>query len=69
MSLADYSFIGENAGDQAGYSIDGAGDIDNDGFDDIIIGAPFNDDGGELAGKIYLISGSSLGTSSRLSSR
>ncbi len=32
-------FKGENRGDFAGYSVDGIGDADSDGFDDIIIGA------------------------------
>ena len=64
LSDADYTFTGENSGDQAGSSVSGAGDVDGDGRDDILIGAGGNDDGGNDAGKSYLILGSSLGTSS-----
>ena len=51
-------FIGENANDEAGRAISGAGDVDGDGIPDILIGAPYNDDGGSDAGKAYLFSGS-----------
>ena len=67
LSDADYTFTGENSGDQAGSSVSGAGDVDGDGRDDILIGASGNDDGGNDAGKSYLILGSSLSTSSTLS--
>ncbi|MFO7797694.1 MAG: integrin alpha [Promethearchaeia archaeon] len=53
-SEADASFIGEASGDLAGWSIDGAGDINGDNFDDIIIGAPSNR---ENKGKTYVFFG------------
>ncbi|UCG68257.1 MAG: FG-GAP repeat protein, partial [Thermoplasmata archaeon] len=46
--------MGEYGGDQFGYSISNAGDVDNDGKDDVIIGAPFNDENGTSAGKAYI---------------
>ena len=49
---------GEAAGDRAGTSVAGAGDINGDGFDDIIVGAPFNADAGAGAGAAYLLLGS-----------
>ena len=45
---------GENARDESGYSVSSAGDINNDGYDDIIIGAPRTDD---VAGYSYVIYG------------
>jgi hypothetical protein len=60
-SGSDIDFHGENDGDVAGSSVAGAGDVNGDGFDDILIGAPTNDDGGSDSGKTYLIFGNSSG--------
>ncbi|UCH89143.1 MAG: FG-GAP repeat protein, partial [Thermoplasmata archaeon] len=57
LSNADVSFIGENAYDNIGYDISTAGDVNGDGFDDILIGTQYNDQSGQNAGKIYLILG------------
>ena len=51
---ATWVFVGEGLADWAASSIDSAGDVDGDGLDDLVFGAPQNADGGEYAGKAYL---------------
>jgi hypothetical protein len=55
LSSADASFLGEMAEDESGTSVAAAGDVDGDGRGDLLIGAPGNDEGGDLAGKSYLV--------------
>ena len=58
---ADIKFIGEvgkaddGFGDLAGYAMSSAGDVDGDGLDDVAIGAPGEDQGGERAGAVYVL--------------
>ncbi|MFW3145594.1 MAG: hypothetical protein ACMUIE_02135 [Thermoplasmatota archaeon] len=61
LSNVDASFIGEDAGDYAGYSIAGAGDLNGDGYDDIVVASPYDDDGGTSAGQVYIILGKPSG--------
>jgi hypothetical protein len=56
---AGYIISGAAAFDGAGLSVSGAGDVDGDGHDDLIVGAPFADRGGDTAGEAYVISGAS----------
>ena len=44
-------------GEQFGFSTSNAGDLNNDGYDDIIVGAPFNDINGFNAGAAYIFYG------------
>ena len=55
---------GEDAGDQAGFSVASAGDVNGDGFDDLIIGAFGGDGGGNAhryAGDSYVVFGQAGG--------
>jgi len=61
LGSADASFHGEAAHDQAGYAVAGAGDVDGDGFDDIVVGARRNDEAGSNTGKTYLVMGGDTG--------
>ena len=58
---ADAQYEEENAEDGAGMSTAIIGDLNGDGYDDIICGAPFNDYGGTDAGKVYIILGKASG--------
>jgi hypothetical protein len=60
LSGADASFWGEDADDWSGRSVASAGDVNGDGRDDFLIGAHFNDDGGDSAGQTYLLLGTPL---------
>ncbi len=64
LSSADATLTGEAADDQAGHVVSGAGDVDGDGLDDLLVGAPGNDDGATDAGATYLVLGSPSGSSS-----
>ncbi len=59
---ADAKLVGEAEDDRAGTSVSAAGDTNGDGFDDLLVGAPHNDTGGEISGAAYLILGPVSGT-------
>lgn len=48
---------GEGAGDRLGHAVASAGDFNNDGYADVIVGAYHNDAGGAEAGRAYLYLG------------
>jgi hypothetical protein len=52
---------GINGGDYSGYSVSRAGDVNNDGVADIIIGAPVAPDENSMTGQSYVIFGSKSG--------
>jgi Ca2+-binding RTX toxin-like protein len=49
--------LGEAAGDYAGRTVASAGDVNGDGYDDIIIGAPSADPNGLTSGAAYVVFG------------
>ncbi|MCX7015094.1 MAG: FG-GAP-like repeat-containing protein [Candidatus Sumerlaeota bacterium] len=59
FSDLDYStaFLGMTINEHSGLSVAGAGDVNGDGYADLLIGAPDNSEGGKSAGKVYLVLG------------
>jgi hypothetical protein len=52
-----FKLIGAAAGDISGRSVGGAGDINGDGYDDLIVGSRFADPNGATSGESYVIFG------------
>jgi VCBS repeat-containing protein len=54
-----FRLIGADGNDQSGYSVSSAGDVNGDGFADLIVGAPLAEaiGGGESEGESYLVFG------------
>ena len=48
---------GIDAADYSGHSASSAGDVNGDGFDDLVIGAPYGDPGGDKSGETYVVFG------------
>ncbi|MCP4382235.1 MAG: hypothetical protein GY798_12625, partial [Hyphomicrobiales bacterium] len=62
LSAAEGFIIqGDAAGDRVGRSVSSAGDVNGDGFDDLVLGAHYGDDGGTEAGEAYVVFGSGSG--------
>jgi hypothetical protein len=57
QAISERFFNGFTAGDNFGYSVSSAGDVNGDGFDDIIVGAHQNDERGTNAGRAYIYFG------------
>jgi len=50
-------WLGDATGDEFGFAVDGAGDVDGDGVPDVIIGADRDDDAATDAGRVSVYSG------------
>jgi hypothetical protein len=58
---ADVTMFGEAVGDKFGYSISKAKDMNGDGINDMVVGAPYHDDGAKFnSGSIYIFEGGIL---------
>jgi len=62
-SAADVKLISEDGGDNLGYRVSEAGDVNNDGIDDVIVGAKSEGTGGTNAGAAYIFYGGNLAAS------
>ncbi|WP_052700665.1 beta strand repeat-containing protein [Methylocucumis oryzae] len=56
-----FKFSSLTSGDSLGGSVSSAGDINGDGYDDVIIGAPFADTSGTNSGASYVLFGKASG--------
>ena len=61
VGTAAASFLGEHSADHAGCGLSGAGDVDGDGYADLLIGAEGSDAGAFDAGQVYLVRGRAEG--------
>ena len=68
LASADAVYSGEDAYDYAGKGASGLGDVDADGFGDILIGATGADDGAADGGRAYLVLGSATPSDMSLAS-
>ena len=59
-----FALNGIDPGDYSGYSVSSAGDVNGDGYDDLVIGARGADPNGDRSGEIYLVYGGATGTES-----
>lgn len=60
---AIWSPLGDQAGGLFGYAVGSAGDVNGDGFADVVVGAAFYDDGQTDEGRVYVYYGSPSGPS------
>ena len=61
-----FKIDGEMAQDGSGWSVDGAGDVNGDGFADVVIGAYGADPHGSKSGSTYVVFGNASGISADL---
>ena len=59
-----FALNGIDDSDNSGYSVSSAGDVNGDGYDDLIIGATNADPNGESSGETYVVYGGATGTES-----
>ncbi|MFA5211117.1 MAG: FG-GAP-like repeat-containing protein [Patescibacteria group bacterium] len=62
-TIADWSKESDQANAYFGYKVSSAGDVNGDGYDDILVGAWYYDNGETNEGKVFLYYGSANGVS------
>ena len=62
ITAAGCTLLAEGPVDQAGMAVGGAGDVDGDGRDDVLVGAPGHGSVAAFAGATYLVTGPCSGS-------
>ena len=57
LATAEVRLLGETVGDWFGHAVAPAGDLNDDGYDDLVVTAPYNDQMGSASGKVYVVFG------------
>ncbi|MFO7854349.1 MAG: integrin alpha, partial [Paracoccaceae bacterium] len=65
-SIGGFRIDGEASWDESGASVSGVGDVNGDGFADVIVGAPGHDGYGRNSGEAYVVFGGTGGFPSEL---
>ncbi|MCF2873045.1 FG-GAP-like repeat-containing protein, partial [Octadecabacter sp. G9-8] len=65
--IGGFVINGVAEGDRSGWSVSGAGDVNGDGLDDLIVGAYCDDPNGDYSGASFVVFGKSDGTAVALS--
>ncbi len=65
--IGGFVINGVSAYDSSGFSVSAAGDVNGDGFDDLIVGARFDDPNGDRSGASFVVFGKADGTVVELS--
>jgi hypothetical protein len=60
LAAADLRVVGEEDADETGATVAAAGDVDGDGLQDLLVGAPRNDRGGFNSGAAWLLTGAQM---------
>ncbi len=60
-AVESWTTDGNNAGAEFGYSVASAGDVNGDGFSDVVVGAVLYDEGQTNEGKVFVFCGSDTG--------
>ena len=67
LGVGGFVINGVSGGDQSGFAVSGAGDVNGDGLDDLIVGAPYDDPDGSSSGASFVVFGKAGGAAVELS--